>query len=225
MIARRRALPVLIGGLLLATVAAGCGDSTSSASPVAVSASVTSPAPSDDPSPTESPTESPSMPETPLPTDGEPTEPTDSETPAVLPPEAANRPLTLSSVFKYPDGWRDGRYEVADRKQATGISGQLNGCGDLYAQVLELRLANNFSRLKLEFGQSNSSESSDQILQVRIDANGQYRDQKAAKLNQIAAFDLPVPKVNALKIIVSLKESDGCDSGLVEAVLMNVVLS
>jgi len=130
----------------------------------------------------------------------EPTEPTDSATPDAL---AA---------------------DVADRKQATGIGGVLGACG--YEETLELRLANNFGRLKMEFGQSNSSESSDLVLVVRVDANGQYRDQKSVKLNQIATFDLPVPKVNALKIVVSLKNTDECSSsGAVEAVLMNMVLS
>ncbi|MFK4088452.1 hypothetical protein ACI2LF_30340 [Kribbella sp. NPDC020789] len=153
----------------------------------------------------------------------EPTEPTDSATPVALAADVAGRPLVLSNVFKYPDGWKDGRYDVADRKQATGIGGTLPGCG--YEEPLELRLANNFSRFKLEFGQSNSSETSDLVLVVRIDANGQYRDQKDVKLNQVAAFDLPVPKVNALKIIVSLKNTPQCGSGTVEAVLMNMVLS
>jgi hypothetical protein len=214
---------VLIVVLLMGAVAVGCGDPSSSASPVAVQAStaVSSPAPSDTATPTDVPSTEDSS--TTTPEEGETGEPTDK--PAVLPPEAANKPLPLSSIFKYPDGWRDGRYDVADRKQATGIGGELRDCGDSYTQTLELRLANNFTRFKLEFGESNSSESSDQILQV--DANGQYRDQKTVKLNQIAAFDLDVAKVNALKIIVSLKESDACytNSGAVEAVLMNLVLS
>ncbi|WP_344176745.1 hypothetical protein [Kribbella lupini] len=150
-------------------------------------------------------------------------EPTDSATPVALATDVAGRPLVLGNIFKYPDGWKDGRYDIADRKQATGIGGTLSGCG--YEETLELRLANNFGRLKLEFGQSNSSETSDQVLVVRIDANGQYRDQKSVKLNQIAAFDLPVPKVNALKVIVSLKNTAECNGGAVEAVLMNMVLS
>lgn len=61
---------------------------------------------------------------------------------------------------------------------------------------------------------------------VRVDANGQYRDLKKIKLNQIASFDLKVDHVNALKIIVSM-DSDlpNCGAGSIEAVLMNVVLS
>ncbi|WP_133804256.1 hypothetical protein [Kribbella caucasensis] len=152
-------------------------------------------------------------------------EPVESETPTALAADVAGRPLTLSNVFKYPDGWKDGRYDVADQKQATGIGGLTTSCGDFNQSVLELRLANNFSRFKLEFGESNSSISSDEVLVVRIDTNSQYRDQKSTKLNQIAAFDLPVQKVNALKIIVTLKESTTCGSGTVEAVLMNMVLS
>ena len=152
-------------------------------------------------------------------------EPTESASPAVLPVDIAGRPLVLGNIFKYPDGWKDGRYDVADRKQTTGISGVLASCGEAWGATLELRLANNFSKFKLEFGQSNSSESSDQILLVRIDANGQYRDQKSVKLNQITSFDLSVQKVNALKIIVSLKDTPACSNGTAEAVLMNMVLS
>jgi hypothetical protein len=154
---------------------------------------------------------------------GEPTE--SAATPVVLPTEVAGQALTLSNIFKYPDGWRDGRYDLADRKQVAGIGGLVNTCGDYQAQTLELRLANNFTRLKLEFGQSNTSESSDQTLVVRIDANGRYMDQRSAKLNQISAFDLAVPKVNALKIIVYLKESADCSGSGVEAVLTKMVLT
>jgi hypothetical protein len=204
---------LLSGALLLA---AGCGGATEGSgqptATVTVTTTVQAPAPTDTAS-------------TPVvvvdPTD--PTEPTDSATPVGLAADVAGRPLVLSNIFKYPDGWKDGRYDVADRKQSTGIGGTLTGCG--YEDALELRLANNFSRFKLEFGQSNSSETSDLVLVVRIDANGQYRDQKDVKLNQIAAFDLPVPKVNALKIIVSLKSTAQCGSGAVEAVLMNMVVS
>jgi hypothetical protein len=225
-------LRILAIVLLLGLTAAGCGDSNTGAVAAQSSTQTTAPTPTESPTATETtPTET--TPTDAIPTDTpsvdppseEPTEPTDSDTPAVLPPDAKNRPLTLSSIFKYPDGWRDGRYDVADRKQATGIGGELSSCGDYAASVLELRLANNFTKLKLEFGQSNSSESSDQVLQVRIDTNGKYADQKTVPLNKIATLDVPVSNVNALKVIVSLTESDGCGSGRVEAVLMNMVLS
>ncbi|MFI5734062.1 hypothetical protein ACIA49_28360 [Kribbella sp. NPDC051587] len=206
---------LLSGALLLA---AGCGGATEGSgqptATVTVTTTVQAPAPTETP-PTTAPTSAP--------VGDDSTEPTDSATPVALAADVAGRPLVLSNVFEYPDGWKDGRYDVADRKQVTGIGGTLSNCD--VEDALELRLANNFGRLKLEFGQSNSSESSDQVLVVRIDANGQYRDQKSVKLNQVAAFDLPVPKVNALKIIVSLKNTEGCGSGAVEAVLMNMVLS
>lgn len=226
-------LRILAIVLLLGLTAAGCGDSKDTGAVAAQSSTETTA-----PTPTESPTATETTPTETTPTDTiptdtpsvdppseEPTEPTDTDTPAVLPPDAKNRPLTLSSIFKYPDGWHDGRYDVADRKQATGIGGELSSCGDNWAQVLELRLANNFNKLKLEFGQSNSSESSDQVLQVRIDTNGKYADQKTVPLNKIATLDVSVSNVNALKVIVSLAQSDGCQSGQVEAVLMNMVLS
>jgi hypothetical protein len=171
----------------------------------------------------ETPSSDPSSTDSTVPT--EPPETDDSASPAVLPLDIAGRPLTLSNIFKYPDGWRDGRYDVADRKQATGIGGIVRLCGDSSAQVLELRLANNFNRFRLEFGQSNSSDDSDQVMVVRVDLNGQYRDQKTSKLNQITSFDLSVPKVNALKISISLKEGRNCGSGTIEAVLMNLILS
>jgi hypothetical protein len=213
----------IIIGLLIGALAftAGCGDSdqpvTAAPSPV-----VNSPTDAPTPTPEESPTVEPTTEESP--SDG-PTEPVETPTPGVLASEAAGKPLTLSSVFKYPPEWKEGRYDIADRKQASGISGIIPDCGDSYGQTLELRLANNFSKLKLEFGQSNSSESSDQTLQVRIDTNGQYVDQKTAKLNQITKMEISVAKVNAMKIILSLKQTDGCNSGSVEAVLTDVVLS
>ncbi|TCC57569.1 hypothetical protein E0H73_29800 [Kribbella pittospori] len=226
-------LRILATVLLFGLAATSCGDDTPNTGAVAAQSSTqtTAPTPTDSPTATETtptetiPTDTPSVDQPTDPPTEPPTEPTDSETPAVLPPDAKNRPLTLSSIFKYPDGWRDGRYDVADRKQATGIGGELDSCGDNWAQVLELRLANNFNRLKLEFGQSNSSESSDQVLQVRIDTNGKYADQKTVPLNKIATLDVSVSSVNALKVIVSLAQSDGCQSGRVEAVLMNMVLS
>jgi hypothetical protein len=199
-------------------LASGCGGSNGP--PTAVTTvTVTSTVPA-------APTSSSTTPDAPV-VDGS-SAPTDSgsETPPVtLAADVAGRPLTLSNIFKYPVDWKDGRYDVADRKDATGIGGVLTACGEYDAPTLELRLANNFSRLKLEFGQSNSSESSDHTLVVRIDANGQYRDQKSIKLNQIAAFDLPVQNVNALKVIVSLKETTACGTGSAEAVLMNMILS
>ncbi|GAA0934850.1 hypothetical protein GCM10009554_21240 [Kribbella koreensis] len=214
---------------LIATLAftAACGSEqgSNSAAPaptVTIYATPTPAAETTTPEPTETPLETP--------TDVPPTdssgEPTESEaTPLVLPTEVAGQPLTLSNIFKYPDGWRDGRYDIADRKQVAGIGGLVDTCGDYNAQTLELRLANNFSRLKLEFAESNSSDDSDQTLVVRIDANGRYQDLRSAKLNQIAAFDLPVAKVNALKIIVYLKPDTGCGTGSVEAVLTKMVLT
>lgn len=212
----------LIGALAFA---AGCADSDPSARASEqpnVSTSQLTSTPTPGPA-SETPTETPI--ETPPETTGEPGEPTDSPTPGVLPSEAAGRPLTLSSIFSAPDGWRDGRFDVADRKQVSGIGGLIRDCGESYQQTLELRLANNFKRLKLEFGQSNSSPSSEQTMQVQVNTNGQYRDLKSAKLNVVAAMDIDVQKVNALKIIVMLKDGDGCNSGSVEAVLTNMVLS
>ena len=171
---------------------------------------------------TESPVDS--MPTEPEPSE-EPSEPVDSPTSGVLASEAANKPLTLSDVFKYPAQWKEGRYDVADRKQVSGISGIISGCGDSYGKTLELRLANNFSKLKLEFGQTNSSNSSDQTLQVRLETNGEYVDSKSVKHNQITAMEISVQKVNALKINLTLKRTDGCNTGSIEAVLINMILS
>lgn len=228
-----------VAGCLVGLLVAGCSDSAASSShssPVAQPTSVSTPSesagptdpstPPDSADPTADPTDTPSGP----PTDDPPTDPPtddggDGQTPVPLPPDATNRPLTLSSIFKVPPGWRDGRFDVADRRQASGIGGDLQSCGDDLGQVLELRLANNFKWLKFDFGQSNASESSDQVLQVRVDTNGQYRDLRTVRQNQIASMAIAVPKVNALKIIVSLKEGDGCNTGAVQAVLMNLILT
>jgi hypothetical protein len=237
---------VLAAATVVGLLVAGCSDSgdssargipggeptsvsTPSDTPPSESVVPTDPAtPTDSTDPIETPTDSPSDPPTddaatsaPPPGDGG----RDEQTPAPLPPDATNRPLTLSSIFKVPPGWRDDRFDVADRKQASGIGGELQACGDNAAQVLELRLANNFKLLKFDFGQSNASESSDQVLQVRVDTNGQYRDLRTVRQNQIASMAIAVPKVNALKIIVSLKEGEGCGTGAVQAVLMNLILT
>ncbi|WP_432877410.1 hypothetical protein ACQPYH_28670 [Kribbella sp. CA-245084] len=172
------------------------------------------------PEPTDISSETPSG----APSSVEPPDPVET-TPGVLPPEATGKPLQLESFFKYPDGWRDGRYDIADRKQVAGIAGQLQSCGQDNGQTLELRLANNFTRLRFDFAQSNTSESSDQVLQVRIDANGAFRGQRSVKLNQIGTVDVVVSGVNALKLTVSLKESPACGSGSVEAVLANILLT
>ncbi|MFD7154244.1 hypothetical protein ACFV9C_06590 [Kribbella sp. NPDC059898] len=226
---------VLAAGLVIVLAVAGCSDSSTSAPPAPVST----------PSETVQPPATPATPDSSEPTDtasspddsgtpddlGTPTDvppsggPDGEQSPVPLGPEATNRPLTMSNIFKAPPGWRDGRFDVADRKQATGIGGDLSSCGDDIGQVLELRLANNFTSLKFDFGQSNASESSDQVLQVRVDTNGQYRDLRTVKQNQIASMSIPVTKVNALKIIVSLKEGEGCGSGAVQAVLMNLILT
>jgi hypothetical protein len=230
---------MLVAATAVALLVAGCSDSAASSaqsSPVVEPTSASTPSdspaptdlstPSDSADPTETPTDSPSDPPTTDPTDAPPPDDGgDGQTPLPLPPDATNRPLTLSSIFKVPPGWRDDRFDVADRKQASGIGGELQSCGDDVGQVLELRLANNFKSLKFDFGQSNASESSDQVLQVRVDTNGQYRDLRTVRQNQIASMAIAVPKVNALKIIVSLKEGDGCGTGAVQAVLMNLILS
>ncbi len=216
----------LVIGILVSALAftAGCADSDQQGA--AAPGSVQSSTPPDEPPSPELTTDpSTESPTTELSPTEEPSEPVESPTPGVLASEAAGRPLTLSNVFKYPPQWKEGRFDIADRKQVSGISGIISGCGESYGKTLELRLANNFSKLKLEFGQSNSSDSSDQTLQVQVDTNGQYVDAKSAKLNQITAMEISVQKVNALKIILTLKQTDGCNTGSVEAVLTNVVLS
>ena len=215
----QRAFVCLLSAAVLLTAACGGSNGEQPAAVTTVTVTTTVPAPA---------TETTSVtPDAPITDDStQPTEPTDSATPTALAADVAGRPLTLSNIFNHPEEWKDGRFDIADRKQSTGIGGVLNDCGELSASTLELRLANNFSRLKLEFGQSNASESSDKLLMVRVDANGAYQDQKSTKLNQIAAFDLGVQKVNALKIIVYLKRTPECfQGGTVEAVLMNMVLS
>jgi hypothetical protein len=133
------------------------------------------------------------------PTNGE------SEKPPVLSKEASGRDLTLADFFAAPDEWRDGRFDVAGQKNVTGIGGDLSYCQedqDENHPTLELRLANNFSKITMKVGQNDLSQSSDAVLNVQLKGNGKYTDSTRVPFNKVDAFSAPVSDVNALKIEV-----------------------
>lgn len=137
-----------------------------------------------------------------------------SERPPVLDKEATGRDLTLSDFFSVPEGWQDGRFDVAGQRGLAGVSGLLSSCR--YDQdnhdTLELRLANRFEKISMKIGQSDESEQSDAVLNVRLVGNGKYIDSVKVPFNKVDEFSASVADVNALKIEVWIG-GDNCDSG------------
>lgn len=127
----------------------------------------------------------------------------------------------MADFFEAPEEWRDGRFDVASERGVTGISGPLRTCteDDAKAEILELRLANNFSRLSMRFGQGNDSEGSDAEVLVRVVGNGKFIDSGRVKFNRLETLTVSVPNVNALKIEVYLTGNQCSSSKSVNAVI------
>lgn len=146
----------------------------------------------------------------------DPSDPTeeDSERPPVLDEKATGRDLTMSDFFSAPEEWQDGRFQVAGRRDLAGISGPLYYCRDDQSthDVLELRLANQFKRISMKIGQSDESEQSDAMVNVRLLGNGKYIDSVKVPFNKIDEFSASVSDVNALKIEVWIG-GDKCEDG------------
>lgn len=154
---------------------------------------------------TDEPTESP-----------DPTDPTEdeSERPPVLDEKVTGRDLTMSDFFSAPDEWQDGRFQVAGQRDLAGISGPLYYCRDDQSRhdVLELRLANQFKKISMKIGQSDESEQSDAVLNVRLLGNGKYIDSVKVPFNKMDDFSASVSDVNALKMEVWIG-GDKCEDG------------
>lgn len=156
-------------------------------------------------------------------------EPSDGESSpggAVLSPEKKGQTLALADFFNPGSDWTENRYDVADQGSVSGIATEIRYCGVSEGpKPLELRLANNFKNLKFKVGQANSSESSDQILGVRVEGNGKQLDIQPVSFNEIQEFSVKVEGVNALKLQFYLdKEGEHCNSGAVQAVIYDVEL-
>jgi hypothetical protein len=149
----------------------------------------------------------------------------ESTPPPVLGKDASGRDLTTADFFQLPEGWRDGRFDVAGKQQLSGIAGPLINCEDDATEsttTLELRLANNFGAISMNLGQSDDSRNSDAVLYVKVLGNGKYLDATSVPFNKIQPFSVKVPNVNALKIQVWMG-GEKCDDGEpIDAVVMNL---
>lgn len=90
--------------------------------------------------------------------------------------------------------------------------------------MLELRLAGHFATLKMKVGQANSSKSSDDVLDVEVDANGKQQDIRKVPFNTQQSFTVPAAGVNALKIIMYI-DPDKCDPRGLTAVIEDLSVS
>jgi hypothetical protein len=224
----QRALLVEMLGICLLLVLGGCGGQPDEASGESAtgSPSVTIPAETvSSIAPAPQVTASASEPEvseigsSDAPSDGE------SDKPPVLDKGASGRDLTTADFFSTPEEWRDGRFNVAGKQALAGIAGPLNNCEEQaseYSPTIELRLANNFSRVSMKIGQSDDSESSDSVVYVKLLGNGKYLDSTQVAFNKIQMLDASVLDVNALKIQVWRGGEHCASSTSSEAVLMEL---
>lgn len=227
----RLAAGLTIAGLSLLLGACGSGPAAvpaaTSAPPPAASPAVSEtpfPTPSDSFTESASPFPEPSESVTEATTEPDPDE---SEKPPVLDKGASGRSLTTADFFLTPDRWADGRYDVAGQQDLPGVGGPLVGCRDEpinSSPTIELRLANNFTRLSMKVGQSDDSPSSSAEVNVKLSGNGKYLDVVRVPFNKIATVQVPVTGVNALEMQMWTGGPD-CQVGTrVEAVLLDLKL-
>jgi len=146
-------------------------------------------------------------------TEGDDTSGDETPKPPVLGKDVSGRLLTTADFFAVPEGWVDGRFNVAGKTALTGVSGELEGCkdeADDETSTVELRLANNFSVLTMTVGQDDDSVSSDSVVTVRATGNGTYREEVKVPFNSTVPFKVDVRGVNALKI-QAYKGGTKCD--------------
>jgi hypothetical protein len=218
--APRSSLLGLVGACLILSLN-GCGAGPDAAESPTDSPSVTTPtAVASTSAPVPEPTDSPSEVDDPIdPSTGE------SDKPPVLDKNASGRDLTTADFFATPEEWRDGRFNVAGKQALAGIAGPLNDCEEQssdYTPTIELRLANNFSKVSMKIGQSDDSKSSDATVFVKLLGNGKYIDSSQVAFNKIQSLDASVADVNALKIQV-WRGGEHCETSVSsEAVLMEL---
>jgi hypothetical protein len=180
-------------------------------------------------------TQTPSLPATSAPTTSSEPEPapttmTDTSTATSvtgdgeLEPGAEGRRLTLEDFFNPDSSWREQRYNIADQKDVAGIAAEVSGCTST-PESLELRLGNNFESLSFAAAQANDSESSDQVLSVRVVANNEQVEIRNIPFNEVQDFTVPVTGVNALKIEMVMEDEGASCQGSVNAVLISPELS
>lgn len=177
-----------------------------SSSVAGASSTVETPTPSATDSALPTPGESATSPATPGASAATPSnngaDPSATGAPPVLDQTAAGRDLKVADLFAVPIEWHDGTFDVGSQRGLAGLSGPLRACSEdeAKAQTVELRLANNFSKVALRVGQANNSESSDADLVVRVVGNGTTIDSTRVRFNQLQDLSFSVSGVNALKI-------------------------
>jgi hypothetical protein len=221
---RRASLGAALVLTALLTLGTGCGQASESAPTPSTSSATGSP-----PTPVSIDTPSPTASEPSLSTEDPTAEPTSadpeaSDKPPVLGEDASGRALTTADFFDTPDEWADGRFNVAGQKDLAGVGGPLTNCQEDASEsspTIEIRLANNFTRLSMKVGQSDESPSSESEVNVKVLGNGKYLDTVRVPFNKIANLQAPVSGVNALKLQVWMG-GENCNGDDVEAVLMDL---
>jgi len=101
----------------------------------------------------------------------------------------------------------------------------VSSCNRNGAQILELRLADNFRSLTFDVGQANDSAASDKILTVEVLGNGDQKDIRRVPFNKIQKFSIDVTGVNALIIMFYIDlGNSGCTMQSVVGVLHGAVV-
>lgn len=106
----------------------------------------------------------------------------------------------------------EGSYDVATEENKKGIGIPLFPYSSS-SEEMELRLGNRYERLTFNVAQSNSSETSDRIINVEIHRNGESDQIIDVPFNEITPITVDVKDVNALKIILTSKPREGAKSG------------
>jgi hypothetical protein len=144
---------------------------------------------------------------------GDGTTPTDtpsSSGPPILKSGDTGRPLTLADVFSKTDGWRDDRFDIASKSGLTGMGSLVTSCYESNPVTIELRLAEGFTKLTMNVGQANNSDSSDESLVTQVIANGKQIDSHHIPFNTVQPFNESVAGVNAL-IVEMYLDPDQCN--------------
>ncbi|MBG0741353.1 hypothetical protein IV500_18475 [Paeniglutamicibacter antarcticus] len=132
--------------------------------------------------------------------------------------------VSLADFFRPSSNWLEGRYDVADQQNISGIKSVVNQCYSSSPVQLELRLANHFKKLSFSVGQANDSDKSDQVLVVRTTGNNKQIEVHPVAFNSHQEFEVPVTDVNAATIEMYLDGAVSKCGGSVDAVLYDIKL-
>ena len=221
----KRPTPSSFTPVLIASIAAlalsGCGSSETAADASSTEAQAVTATPATPEETTPSPTESTtSTAATPAVT-GDPSEqssttpgkPDPSEKGTAVATLPTDRVLTKDDIFMISSNQaEEGSYDVATEENKKGIGIPLFPYSSS-SEEMELRLGNRYERLTFNVAQSNSSETSDRIINVEIHRNGESDQIIDVPFNEITPITVDVKDVNALKIILTSKPREGAKSG------------